>query len=284
MNALYEWLLEESNPAIKYRTQTELLNQQADKTATVNWILEKLPTSWYETNGLWYRYYIVALAECGLSKEDIETQRFAKAFDELNNKLEWSCADFMLLTSLLKLGFQEHETIKRVIAEWNNYSLPDGGFLCSHRLKKVDYVPKSCYKANLHALLFVAECNKHGMEIDFAKSFIDYFVNRNIFYRTTDENKLVLDERIGWRTIDTFYPFEVMRVGLQNVLEAFCSLGYGKNECLSNAWEIIDNNKDDMGRVLLQGTLTKSYLPKEKVGKASKWATFYTLLAEKQRM
>ena len=27
-----------------------------------------------------------------------------------------------------------------------------------------------------------------------------------------------------------------------------------------------------------------SYLPKEKVGKASKWATFYTLLAEKQRM
>ncbi len=284
MDELYEWLLEDNNPAVKYRTQKELLNQNADKNVVVNWILEKLPTSWYETNGLWYRYYIVALAECGLSKEDIEPQNFAKAFDELNNKLEWSCADFMLLTSLLKLGFQEHETIKRVIAEWSKYSLPDGGFLCAHRLKKFDYVPKSCYKANLHALLFVAECNKHNMEINFAKSLIDYFVNRNIFYRTTDENRLVLDERIGWRTVDTFYPFEVMRVGLQNVLEAFSSLGYGMNACLSNAWEIIDNNKDDMGRVLLQGTLTKSYLPKEKVGKASKWATFYTLLAEKQRM
>ena len=59
---------------------------------------------------------------------------------------------------------------------------------------------------------------------------------------------------------------------------------YGDNKCLAKAWEIIENNKDDMGRVLLQGTLTKSYLPKEKVGKASKWATFYTLLAEKQRM
>ena len=284
MDELYEWLLEDSNPAVKYRTQKELLSQNADKTAVVNWILEKIPTAWYETNGLWYRYYIVALAECGLSKEDIELQYFTKAFDELNKKFEWSCADFMLLTSLLKLGFQEHEIMKRVIAEWNQYSLPDGGFLCSQRLKKFSYIPKSCYKVNLHALLFVAECNKHGMEIDFAKSLINYFVNRNIFYRTTDGNRLVLDARAGWRTIDTFYPFEVMRVGLQNVLEAFCSLGYGNDKCLSSAWEIIDKDKDNIGRVFLQGTLTKSYLPKEKVGKPSKWATFYTLLADKQRM
>ena len=27
MDALYEWLLEDSNPAIKYRTQKELLTQ-----------------------------------------------------------------------------------------------------------------------------------------------------------------------------------------------------------------------------------------------------------------
>ena len=93
MDELYEWLLEDSNPAVKYRTQKELLSQNADKTAVVNWILEKIPTAWYETNGLWYRYYIVALAECGLSKEDIELQYFTKAFDELNKKFDLSPLD-----------------------------------------------------------------------------------------------------------------------------------------------------------------------------------------------
>ncbi len=41
--------------------------------------------------------------------------------------------------------------------------------------------------------------------------------------------------------------------------------------------------KDELGRVILAGTMTKSYLPKEKVGKPSAWATFYTLLAYKER-
>ena len=35
--------------------------------------------------------------------------------------------------------------------------------------------------------------------------------------------------------------------------------------------------KDELGRVILAGTMTKSYLPKEKVGKPSAWATFYTV-------
>lgn len=171
-------------------------------------ITAKYPESWipflkilHETNGLWYRYYVAALAECGLSKQDVELEKFSKAFDELNNKFEWSCADFMLLTSLVKLGFQEHETIKRVIEEWNKCSLTDGGFLCSQKLKKFDYIPKSCYKVNLHALLFVAECSKHGIEVNFAKPLIDYFVNRNIFYRTTDIYKLPITVNAGFFTI-----------------------------------------------------------------------------------
>ena len=35
--------------------------------------------------------------------------------------------------------------------------------------------------------------------------------------------------------------------------------------------------KDELGRVILAGTMTKSCLPKEKVGKTSAWATFYTV-------
>jgi hypothetical protein len=37
------------------------------------------------------------------------------------------------------------------------------------------------------------------------------------------------------------------------------------------------------GKCILNGTLTKSYLPKERVGKPSKWVTFYAMLAEKEK-
>jgi hypothetical protein len=72
-----------------------------------------------------------------------------------------------------------------------------------------------------------------------------------------------------------------MRIGLQNILEALCALGYGDDERLGEAWDLLNNKRNKDGQVILGGTLSKSYLPKERVGKASKWATFYTLLAEK---
>ncbi|MDD4292193.1 MAG: hypothetical protein PHX51_08195 [Clostridia bacterium] len=72
-----------------------------------------------------------------------------------------------------------------------------------------------------------------------------------------------------------------MRVGIHNVVESFAALGYGNDERLKQAWNFLDANKTEDGRMILCQTLTKSYLPKEKAGKKSKWVTFYTLLAEK---
>ena len=206
-----------------------------------------------------------------------------KSICELDAQFEYGCGDFLLLRALVKMGFSGHETIQRIMSDLDVCNLPDGGFLCLHRLKKLKYTPKSCYKANLHALMFLSECWKHGIEIPSMRPLIAYFINRRLFYKSTDADALVLNVRSGWRTIDTFYPFEAMRVGLQNIVEAFCALGYGNDACLQEAWRLLEACKDAMGKVILQGTLTKSYLPKEKVGKPSKWATFYVLLAEKER-
>jgi hypothetical protein len=74
-----------------------------------------------------------------------------------------------------------------------------------------------------------------------------------------------------------------MRVGLQNIVEAFCGLGYGNDKRLNEAWNILESKKDGEGKYVLDGTLTKSYLPKEKIGKSSKWVTFYALLAKKEK-
>lgn len=285
MTDVIDWLLEDSNPAVKYRTQTELLGLSADPSPVVSWILEKLPENWQETNGLWYCYYITALAECGLTREQIPDEQINKAFTNFEAIFDCNCGDFMLLTALVKLGYSDHPVIQSIIEELPSKFLPDGGFLCLHRLNKLKYTPKSCYKANLHALLFIAECQKKRINISPLQPLIEYFVNRDIFFRSNDRNTLVLNCREGWRTIDTFYPFEVMRVGLQNVVEAFCALGYGNDERLREAWHLLDSQKDETGKVILRGTLTKSYLPKigERRGKPSKWITFYTLLAEQEK-
>ncbi len=283
MTELINWLLEDKNPAVKYRTQTELLGQNGDKRAVIEWITEKLPENWQETKGLWYRYYVTALAECGLSYEDIPTEKFATAFTELTEKFDCNCGDFMLLTALMKLGYAQHPVIENTLDHLRSCSLPDGGYLCLHRVNKLKYTPKSCYKADLHALMFFAECKKNRININDFQPLIDYFLNRNIFYKTTEPDALVLGGREGWRTVDTFYPFEVMRVGIQNVVEAFAALGYGNDERLKEAWGLLCRCRDETGKILLKGTLTKSYLPKERVGKPSKWVTFYTLLAEQHR-
>lgn len=283
MYDILNWLLEDSNPAVKYRTQTEILNQPGNKESVVSWLEDKLPTNWVETKGLWFSYYIVAFAECGLTYEDVPNKAIAKALALFDEKLDCGCADFMLLTALMKLGLSNHPVMHHIISELGNHNLPDGGYVCRRILDKLDRTPKSCYKANLHALLFVAECKKKCFDINSFQPLIDYFLNRNLFYKSSDKTQLVLENREGWRTIDTFYPFEVMRVGLQNVVEAFTSLGYGSDNRIQEAWRLLESHRDESGRMILKGTLTKSYLPstREKAGAPSKWVTFYTLLAEK---
>lgn len=133
------------------------------------------------------------------------------------------------------------------------------------------------------ALMFCAECRKKDITPQIEKPLLDYFWKHNLFYRTDNPESLILNTREGWRTIDTFYPFEVMRVGLQNIVESFCTLGYGNDDRLKEAWDILNSKKTEVGKYILDGTLTKSYLPKERVGKPSKWITFYALLAQKER-
>lgn len=277
------WLLSEENPAIKYRTRTELLGESCNTDEVKDWIFHLIPADWYVTKGMWYSYYVTALAECGLSYKDIDTEYLKRGLDLIETQFESGCTDFLLLTSYVKLGLGENAIIQNAIANTTSLQLPDGGFLCRHRKAKFSYVPKSCYKDNLHALRLCAEGKKKGISIPFTDQLMQYFFNHNIFYHQKNPNQLILEEREGWRTIDTFYPFESQRIGIQNVVESFSALGYGNEPRLQDAWSLLYSKQDEQGRLMLDGTLTKSYLPKEKVGKPSKWVTFYTLLAERER-
>jgi len=232
---------------------------------------------------LWSLYYLNAFAECGLTYEDVPLSREKSIHFGTRRGFDHGCGDYMRLRALVRLGLAGEPTVAAIIRRLAERQLPDGGFLCLHRLDKLQRIPKSCVKANMHALLFCAECRKRGIQADIEEPLLGYFWRHNLFYRTGQPEVLILNTREGWRTVDTFYPFEVMRVGLQNMTEALSALGYGNDVRLRHAWNLLQSKKDGIGRVLLNGTLTKSYLPKERVGKPSKWATFYTLLAEKEK-
>jgi hypothetical protein len=282
-SSVVQWLLGDDNPAVKYRTQTELLGQSADKSDVVSWLNAFLPADWKTRKGLWSAYFLNSFAECGLTIEDTGLdEETAIGFDG-DSPFDENCGDYMRLRALVRLGLGGDPAVTEIINKLSVRQLPDGGFLCLHRLDKLKYTPKSCVKVNMLALLFCAECKKKGIYTDITSPLLDYFWNHKLFYRANDPKTLILNAREGWRTIDTFYPFEVMRVGLQNIVEAFCALGYGNDKRLDEAWELLKSKETADGKHLINGTLSKSYLPKERAGKPSKWVTFYTLLAEKER-
>lgn len=282
MSIVLDWLLEDNNPAVQYRTKVELLNEKADKQRVIDWINKFLPVDWENTNGLWFQYYLTAIAECGLTYQDIKINKDKALNFIMDKSFEFGCGDFMQLRASIMLGLQNESQILELIHILNQKQLNDGGFLCLHRLDKFKYAPKSCVKSNQLALLFCSECKKRGITLEMTDALLSYFWNHRLFYRTADLSTLILNSREGWRAIDTFYPFEVMRVGIQNIIEAFCSLGYGNDERLKEAWSILNNKRTHENKILLNGTLSKSYLPKERVGQPGKWVTFYTLLAEKE--
>ncbi|MCL2708974.1 MAG: hypothetical protein FWF03_07670 [Defluviitaleaceae bacterium] len=283
VSTVIEWLLDENNPAVRLRASAELKGQAHESADAAAWYKAFLPSDWMERKGLWSTYYLSGFAECGLTFADtgLEIKR-AVGFGA-DAPFDCGCGDFMRLRALVRLGLGDYPAVASVIKRLPETQLPDGGFLCLHRLKKMDRVPKSCVKVNMHALMFAAECAKKGIATDITEPLVDYFWKHRLFYRTGEANALILSAREGWRAVDAFYPFEVMRVGLANIVESFCALGYGNDERLCEAWELLEGKRNPEGKYLLGGTLTKSYLPKERVGAPGKWVTLYALLAKKER-
>ena len=261
----------------------ELLGLEAEPTEALMWIEKKLPADWHKTKGLWYVYYVNALAECGLNQSMLPSEWFEAAMERIRIGFDFGCESFMLLQAMVALGFGENPEVRKTFDILCDNRLPDGGFLCERRKNKLKQIPKSCYKADYFVLRLCSCCRKKGIVLEIEPDIIRYFLDRNLLFRRDNLDELVLEEKEGQRITDVFHPFEVMRFGIHNVMETISALGYGNAPETEIGWNCLNSAKDEMGRVILSGTLTKSYLPKERVGQPSAWATFYALLADKER-
>ncbi|MCE5322594.1 hypothetical protein LLG46_04665 [bacterium] len=281
-----DWLLGEDNPGVRARTLTglcdlpnddkqviearKLVLETLDQARDLSWMENPRPTA--PIRGL------IALSESGLTRDYLDVD---SVIDRFQSPYDINCGDFQILRSLVMLGYGNDSRVQTWLAQVADAQLPDGGWLCLHRVNKMNRIPKSCIKANMHALLMASEMKKCGMHFLCVDGLIEYFLRRRLFYRMDNPQKLVLDVRPGYRMIDAYFPIEIQRVGLPHLLEALASLGVGQAPELQEAWDMLKAKQDEFGRVKLEGTLAKSYLPKERVGRPGKWVTLYTCLAQK---
>lgn len=281
-----DWLLEEDNPGVRLRALSGLCERpdnNAAMIATRRLVIETLGVardlSWMQENGIRRMYNLTALAECGLTRDDVPVDPAVDALLAL--PFDANCGDYMLLRALVMLGYGADGRVLDRLAQACETQLPDGGWTCLHRLNKMSRTPKSCMKAAMHALLMAGEMAKRGMTFAGTNMLIPYFLKRQIFYRMDDPTQLALYARTGARMTDAYFPIELMRVGLPHLLDSLSSLGVGCAPELREAWSILDAKQDAQFRTKLEGTLSKSYLPKERVGRPGKWVTLYACLAHK---
>lgn len=281
---LLNWLLEENNPGVQLRTLTGLCKLPQDDEKVIlarRRVMQTLPQardlSWMQLKGQVLVYNLTALAESGLSRADVPIEPLVNRIQEM--PFDVNCGEMMLLRALVMLGFIHEAHVQDRIKRMAETQLPDGGWLCLHRLKKLHRTPKSCIKANMHALLLASELHRLGETPGWSGPLIDYFRKRRLFYRMDDPAQLVLGCKPGYRMVDIYVPIEFLRVGLTFLMAALAELGQQNTPEFQMAWQLLEEKKDEYGRVKLEGTLAKSYLAKEPVGQPTKWGTLHACFA-----
>lgn len=300
-DGVLRWLLEDDNPAVKYRAMTELCGASPDESRNVyDLIWETKPIinmlKKQDEYGLWSDKdygahtslrYLTAFAEHGL-RADERLDRVSRitvdTLREYDKKGDLAgCAAPLTLRALVMLGYHEMSGVSELIGKFAGAQLSDGGFMCKMKLDKKPE-RKSCYKAAVAALLLYAECKRRGILPGNADALHDYFLRRDVFY-SSDKTKTMYpaDGRLGWRFIDNFFPVEPMRMGLPLIVAALSVLGAGRHRALDESWKLLKGKENENGRLCLEGTLTKQPCGFGKLGEENKWMTFYAMLAEKYK-
>lgn len=306
-DSMIDWLLEDNNPSIRYRTLTEILDKpledkEVQATYPLLWQQKAIQRilSKQDENSIWSpsdfgvhtsMRYLTALAEHGLSIDKRIDKAIEFAINDINNSYEKAnapitnsygdCANALTLRAIVMLGYHKCADVQELLHKYASSQLNDGGFMCKRLLEKKPE-RKSCYKASVAALLLYASCKQKGIIFDNSNLLTEYFLKRDVFY-TSDKSNLVLNGRAGWRNIDNFFPVEPMRIGLPLILSSLCLLGVGINKGMERAWDLLQNKKNCEGKLILEGTLTKQPCSFGKVAHENKWVTFYSVLAEKYK-
>ncbi|MCW4037243.1 MAG: hypothetical protein NWF13_00745 [Candidatus Bathyarchaeota archaeon] len=304
---IVKWLVEPEHPSVRYRTLVELLgnsptdsevkeckNQIAESTP-VKILLDKMHPDgyWLQKNprtgeiigkGVEYgaygttHYCLSYLAELGMDRSHPQIAKAAERYLSLQKNggdfyRHFSCLLGYNIRTFTMLGYRDDPRVKRSINILLNTERLDGGYLCDmHEGKYKTKSVKSCIRGSVKALLafsHLPEYWKHGR----IKKLVPYFLSRDGIFKSTNLKKLVNKdmERVS-------FPI-TWRANVFEVLLALGKMGYGKDSRLERAWNVLEVNRDDEGRYLLDWTPSQSPWKVGKRNEPNKWVTFYAYLA-----
>jgi hypothetical protein len=173
---ILNWLLADDNPGVRVRALTGLCEYPQDHRevmASRCLVIQTLPAardlSWMEMKGQRLTYRLTALAESGLTCEDIPLEM---AVDKaLSQPFDANCGELMAFRVLVMLGYGHDPRLGERLAKLHEVQLPDGGWLCLRRVGKLKKTPKSCIRAGMHGLLFFAELRRKGLQASGERTF-----------------------------------------------------------------------------------------------------------------
>lgn len=286
MNSVINWLLEDENPEVKYRTMFELLGMSKDapevktacdgllKSEAVRLIMDKfsLNSKWDDVSAL------CALAEFGLTRDAIPIDEYIeRIIKKINSSMK--CAKILLLRNLVSLGYYEHSWVKEEIPAAFSTIREDGTFRCLDKYKKTNdskLPDMGCYRQTTTYLLLAAELKKIGVILPQFEPLLNFYINHYVAFRHDNTEKAIIEEMTG-----TYYPFDHVKLGLQMTIYGLSVLGAAGHPNCSKVLTLLDYKKDSEGKYVLDKS--HPYFMVGNVGEPNKWITLYALLSEKYR-
>jgi hypothetical protein len=309
--SVLEWLLEDNNPSVRYRTLTELLAQPAQDAAVraarsqiigspaVRKILAKMhPDGYWLYRGLGEgvdyamssstHFVLAYLSELGLDRTDppvakaverylslseVDLQASGKWLRQPDYLSRQSCLYAYNIRTFVRMGYREDPRVQARIAMLLSDKRWDGGYLCVRT--SFNESTKSCVRGTLKALTAFAELPELWSS-QCCQDLVDYFLKRRVMYRLDQPEQLMRAELAS-----AIFPFAI-HAGLLEHLNALSRMGLGDHPALQPAWQALENKRDETGRYHLDWYPPSYFIPGPK-GQANKWVTFYALLALKQK-
>lgn len=230
MNNVINWLLEDENPEVKYRTMIELLDIPKDdpevkktyddllKSDIVGLIMDKfkLNKKWEDVTAF------CVLAEFGLTRVDVPIDDYIERVIK-NMNFSMKCAKILLLRNLVSLGYYKHTWVKDEISLDFSTIWEDDTFRCLDKTKVTNdskLPDMGCYRQTTTYLLLAAKLKKIGVTLPQFKSLINFYTSHYVAFHSDDQGKAIIEEMVG-----TYYPFDHVKLGLQMTIYGLSVLG-----------------------------------------------------------
>jgi hypothetical protein len=309
-NKVIQWLLEDDNPSVQFRTLKEVLDYDDDtpevrrvKAAVLQsqpaqtllgkmhpdgyWLQKNPRTQVIVGDGVEYdafgttHFCLAYLAELGLDRTQPQVEKAADRYLALQQPdgdwyRHFSCLLGYNIRTFVRLGYRDDHRLKRAVELLTHTGRDDGGYLCDmHEGKYKRKAVKSCIRGSVKALLAFSEFPDYW-EHPRCKQLVDYFLRRGGIFQSAhpeipvNQDMQSLSFPITWRA------------NSWEVLYALSKMGHGRDERLQAAWTQLESKADPAKRFYLDWTPAQCPWKVGRRGEVNKWVTFYVEAARKQ--